>query len=444
MKQIFKPVTMILIAFSIWITWVCASLLQFDTTGNLIAHSYSIWGDWSAHFTFINALRERGFHWIAGDNPLFPGTPFQYPFLSHVITYFFSRITFQDTIHATYSLSLILIFAFPFTLYAVLRKLTLSTWGSLASTLAFLLIGGFQWMDSSLKATEPLTNQFDSASLFTQFILFEFFPQRAFLFGILIFLGAAIYAFQTKVWTAKRKLGLGTVLSLTALLHIHTWIAIGTALVFLCIFPPFDSKRITRKAIFIFGAGIAAVSAAFLYFLLLRGDASSSRLSWTLWYPGWAQNPDTHLTRANEMNFFSFWIFNTGIYLPLALYGIWLKRKERLFQAIAASGVLIFLVAELFNIQPYFYDNLKLFTYSFLFLCPFVGIALESIAGIAKLPRFVGAAIAGMLLALQISSGAMDLHSFQEGIQNTRFFSSEEFEMLKNLKRFAHRLKTLF
>ena len=435
MKQIFKPVSLILIAFSAWITWVCSTLLQFDDGGNLIARSYSVWGDWSAHFTFINAMRERGFSWIAGDNPLFPGIPFQYPFLSHLITYIFSRITFLDTIHATYILSLILLFALPFLLYAAFRKIKLSAWGSLGATVAFLLIGGFQWMDSSLKPSEPLTNQFDNASIFTQFILFEFFPQRAFLFGLVLFLGCVIYAFRKSKWTLRTQLGLGLVLSLSALMHIHTWIAIGVLLLFSFFFPPFESERKGfRKSIFIFGAGVAVLSGLFLAFLLTREHADQSRMTWDMWLPGWAQNEHANVKRAQEMNFFLFWIFNTGIYLPLAAFGLWLKRKDKSLYSLAASGILLFAIAELVNIQPYYYDNLKLFTYSFLFLAPFVGFGLEGIAGFKKFPKFVGPSLAVALLGLQITSATIDLNSFQNGLQSTTFFSAQEFELAEKFK----------
>jgi hypothetical protein len=440
MKQIFKPVSLILIGFSVWITWVCGTFLQFDDAGNLIARSYSVWGDWSAHFTFINGLRERGIGWLAGDNPLFPGIPFQYPFLSHLLTYVFSRVTFLDTIHATYVSSLILLFALPFLLYAVFRKIKLSAWGSLSAVLAFLMIGGFQWMDSSLKTTDPLTNQFDQASVFTQFILFEFFPQRAFLFGLVLLLGSTLYLFRKtsnpkKKWTLRSKIFLGIALSLAAWVHIHTWIAIGVLILFSFIFPPLEKPSPSfRKAIFIFGAGVAALSAILLAFLLLRGDSSSTRMAWQVWMPGWAQNPSANIKRAQDMNFFVFWIFNTGLFLPLAGFGMWMKRKDKTLYALAASGMLLFTIAEFINLQPYYYDNLKLFTVSFLFLAPFVGFALESIASFRKFPKYLGASLAAGLLLLQITSATLDFNSFENGLQKTLFFSAYEFTLAEDFK----------
>lgn len=433
MKQIFKPVSLTLIAFSLWISWVCASLLHFDDRGNLMVQSYSVWGDWSAHFTFISALRERGLHWITGDNPLFPGIPFQYPFLSHVLTYFFSLVTFTDTIHATYYLSVLCMFVLPFALFTVLKKLGLSPWGALGATLGYLLMGGFQWMDSSLKSTEPLTNQFEQASVFTQFILFEFLPQRAFLFGLLVFLGSAAYALTVKKWSLAKFIGLGLVLSLTSLMHVHTWIAVATLVFFLFLFP-YSQKNPSRKTLFLFGLGLASLSGLFLSFLLLRGHGAETRMSWNIWTPGWAQSQDANLKRAQDMNPLVFWIFNTGIFLPLACFGMWIKRKESSLYAVAASGVLLFIVAELFKIQPYYYDNLKLFTYAFLFFTPFVGFALEAIAGVQKIPRCVAVGCAVVLLALQSASGAMDLRSFQNGLQKTQFFSIEEFALVEKFK----------
>ena len=435
MKPFFKPIPLVLFVFSIWITVVCASLLTFDDSGNLITHSYSIWGDWSAHFTFITALKERGFSWIAGDNPLFPGIPFQYPFLSHVLTYLFSVVTPFDVIHATYISSLILIFILPFVLFQFLKRLQLSDFASFCSVLAFLLIGGVQWLDSSLNAREPLTNQFTEGSFFTQFILFEFFPQRAFLFGLIALCGLSILAFKTKKWTVKRALFLGLGLSLLSLLHVHTWLAMGTLLLSLFIFPAEKIlPKLDRKKILFFGGSVAFISAFFLAFLLLRGNAHASQSSWQLWLPFWAQNAKAGGAKAQEMNLFWFWIFNTGLFLPLSAFGIYFARKRKELWAFALAGSLLFGVALFFNIQPYYYDNLKLFTYSFFFLCPFVGIALDEIARLKKLPKYVGMALALILLGFQITSATLDLESFRNGLQNTLFFSKSEFELAEKFK----------
>lgn len=452
MKLFFKPIHLVLLVFCCWITLVCASLLSFDESGNLIAHSYSVWGDWSAHFTFISALKERGLAWIVGDNPLFAGIPFRYPFLSHVLTYWFSQLTTLDVIHASYVSSLLLIFALPFVIFRFFRALKLSEFSALVSTLAFLLMGGTQWLAQWLpqwllqwlpeaitrnfNPKEPLTNQFSEASVFTQFILFELFPQRAFLFGLVAFCCLFTFAIQTKTWTKKRVLALGLGFSLLSLLHVHTWMAMGTLLVFLAVQPAREIlPSIDRKRLLLFGGFVAVISGVFLSFLLvLRGNGDAAPLNWDLWMPLWAQNPSAGLTKASEMNFFSFWFLNTGIFFPLAIVGIFLARKKTELQALGLSGAFLFLVALFFKIQPYFYDNLKLFTYACFFLAPFVGLALERVAHFKRFPRWVGLTLACLVLGFQVASASSDLESFRNGLQSTPFFTNAEFALAQEFK----------
>ncbi|NDG84393.1 MAG: hypothetical protein EBX52_05055, partial [Proteobacteria bacterium] len=186
MKTLFRPVHLVLTLFSVLITAVCASLVQLDPVEGLIARSYAVWGDWSAHLCMIQSFRERGIAWVAGTNPLFSQAPFQYPFLSHALTALFSVLTGIDPVHSTMALSLVLLFLMPFVLFRFYRAFELTPLASLYSTLVFLLIGGFQAFDPSLKAGDPVTNQFEAGSVFTQFVLFEFFPQRAFLFALVL------------------------------------------------------------------------------------------------------------------------------------------------------------------------------------------------------------------------------------------------------------------
>jgi hypothetical protein len=227
----------------------------------LIAGSFSIWGDWSAHFTFINAIRERGIAWIAGDNPLFPGAPFQYPFLSHLLTAIFGACLRIDTPAAVYASSLILMASLPTVLFRLFKSFGLASWPALSSVVIFLCIGGFQWLSGGLNPNEPLTNQFNEGSVFTQFVLFELFPQRAFLFGLTAFSLLFTWAFQTKTQKTKNWILLGIAFSMLSLIHVHTWIAMGTLIMAVFIFPPVVSKfRVDRKSVFYFGLAVIALS----------------------------------------------------------------------------------------------------------------------------------------------------------------------------------------
>jgi hypothetical protein len=432
MKPFFKPIPLILLGLCIWITVVCASLLSWDDSGNLIAHSYSVWGDWSAHLTFMSAFQERGLSWLGKSNPVFQGMPFQYPFLSHLITVLLSKLSGLNLISASYISSLILIFTLPIILYRWFRQLKLSEFASMTCVLSFLLIGGFQWMDSGLSTTEPLTNQFQAGSVFTQFILFEFFPQRAFLFGItaLILLFTALH--RQKSWNYKKAIAFALGFSLLSLLHIHSWIAMGVLLLSYFVFPA--QSNLKRKDSFILGLLCLVLSSVFLYFLILRDSGGDFKGSWDLWFPGWAQNEKSGLSEAHEMNPLKFWLYNTALFLPLSGVGIYLSRAKKEWRAFIFSGLLLFGVALTVNLQPYFYDNLKTLTYSFLFLVPFIGITLDAVKNSKFLPRYFGLILAILILGVQTTSAIRDLAAFEGGLQKTIFFTQQEMELADQFK----------
>jgi hypothetical protein len=134
------------------------------------------------------------------------------------------------------------------------------------------------------------------------------------------------------------------------------------------------------------------------------------------------------------MGFFAFWLYNTGLFIPLSLTGIFLSKADRSFRPLASAGGVLFLVALLFNLQPYFYDNLKTFTYAVLFLAPFAGLVLERLMKEPRLPKAVGAGVALLLLLSQTASALIDLNSFHNGLQSTLFFSREEIELADRFK----------
>ncbi len=408
----------ILTLISIFICVCCGQMLEWDSQGNLIAHSFSIWGDWSAHFTFISNLLNRGIHWISGDNPVFHGVPFQYPFLSHVFTAILAWVTRMDIVHVTYYSSLALLFMLPFVLFHFFRSIDLTIRQSLLAIVLFLFLGGFQAFDSSLNLNEPFTNQFQSGSVFTQIVLFEFFPQRAFLFGITVLLAGLTFAWnklKLNQFSKSHFIGLAIYFSLLTWIHLHSWIALGIILLIYYLF-----NRSSK--VLLFGVVVIAASTPLLYFLIFK---NAHQNGWQMWYPGWAQNPASGLSGAQEMNPFYFWIYNTGIFLPLAILGIF---RSRLF-VLATTGICLFLLAEFINFQPYFYDNLKIFTYAFLLLSPLAAVGLDSFFQKKHLIP-----IALLLLIAQTHTATQDYLFFKDQKQTTSFFTQEEFDLAEQFR----------
>jgi hypothetical protein len=425
----------ILSLISIFIAFTAFRMIGWNDSGDLMAYSYSVWGDWSAHFTFITAIRERGLDVLLGDNPLFAGVPFQYPFLSHLLTALFGILTFTSTITATTVSSLILLALLPWVLYSFMKAIGLHTRASMIAVILFLFLGGLQIFDPSLSINEPLTNQFKSASVFTQLLWFELIPQRAFLFGLLIFLSTITVLIrklqQPPAVTKSFFIITAMALALLSWTHLHSWMAMGALLLVVWAMTT-RSIPFRRKQVFIFGTTIAVISAPLLYFLLLRSNAGSAGMHWNIWNPGWAQNPSTNLGAAEELTLIGFWIYNTGIFLPLAMIGAFLSRKNKeipLIRILFVCGAILFAIAETINLQPYFYDNLKLFTYAFLFMAPMAAIAVDRCFH-KKSFAILGVAV----LILQSATAVSDGMFYIQHQHSTVFFSHHEIEIADQFK----------
>jgi|GEM_PF-2297544 len=440
MKLLFKPIPLALLTISLWITWKFISMITFRM-GEWSVGAYGIWGDWSAHLTFIEAIRERGLGWILHENPLFADAPFRYPFLSHILTALFAAITGLSSIEAMKVSSSLLIFLLPFLLYRYFRRLGSSPIAGFYSTLAFLFLGGLQIFDSSLDPSKALTNQFEKGSVFTQFLVYEFIPQRAFLFAICLFLwiGGSIQSplrpsgHSESPYGPRRVALFAIALGLLPLLHLHSFIAVAVLLLSFWIIPNPESPILrNRKRSFGFGLSVALISAAGIFFMFRQPNPNA--LTWNVLIPGWAQNPAANQPGAAAMNPIFFWIYNTGFFLPVSLAGIFLKPKGARLSAHTLAGITLFLLAWTFGFQPYFYDNLKIFTWAFLLLSPLYGSTLEKLHSLGRNPkRWIW--IAPLLLAVQVASGVSDVFRFSEGLERTTWFGASDFEFAKEFKK---------
>ncbi len=436
MKMSFRPVHAVLAVCSIAIAGVFLSLFGTGPDGSWMLRSYAVWGDWSAHLSLISAFRERGIGWVTGENPLFHGAGFQYPFLSHLLTAGLAEITGCDTLGVTLALSLIFLLALPFLLYRFYRIFRLSRVASLYSCLVFLFLGGFQIFDRTLPESGPVTNQFDSGSVFTQLLLFEFIPQRAFLFGMALVLGLITHMGAARSGPKKTAWIASCLLGVTPLVHLHSWPALGVLLLAFLAFPaPGKSPLASRKSVLSHGLLILALSGPIAAALLLHKHAATAS-SWEVWFPGWAQNAGAGLPAAAMMNPIWFWLYNTGVFLPLCLFGVFLASRTRSggatpelrsLGAPGLAGAVLFVIALLFRTQPNFYDNLKIFTWAFLFLAPFAGIALERIQ-----KRFWPAAVA--ILILQTASAVRDFSFFVSPGQPVTWLESSEVDLAREFK----------
>lgn len=424
-----------LTVISIFLWVLLLRLIYFDDQQNLITHHYSIWGDWSAHFTFISTLTQEGWRSLLLDNPLFAQVPWQYPWLTHALTALLAKSSANDPTHliqvTRYSSALILFFI-PFALYLFFKSLLENPFQSALAVFVFLFLGGLQ-IFTDAGSPLPVTNSPQRGAFVTQMTLFELIPQRAFAFALMIVTLLIskmdlLNPIDLESTTAQKSKWIFfiCVIALLPLTHIHSWLALGT---YLLVYAFITSHK---KKVVLFGLMSFILSCASLYFLLFRAPFPKEyQLTWKWFHLGFGDPPE---------NWLWFWIKETSLLLPLAVYGSYLIFKKipqpsEPLKAATLAGWLLWGLCNLFQFQPYYYDNLKLLTYSFLFLIPSALVALSSLNS-----KWISLA-AIFLLTI---SGLHDFKYFWDQKQKVIFYTPEEIELAQKWIKIKHQYPSTF
>ncbi|MCX6119415.1 MAG: hypothetical protein NT027_17900, partial [Proteobacteria bacterium] len=251
----------------------------------------------------------------------------------------------------------------------------------------------------------------------------EFLPQRAMLLGIPIGLFIIIYLEkylrQRHISAIWKDVFFGALYGTLPFVHLHSFVAvslvIGTYGV-LCI----RSWRTTLN--FVFASSLPII--AWWYFFY-RTSTNNSPIEFI---KGW-------YIQDSWLEIAKFWFMNLGIFLPLALFGTILNGNFRNPSII--SGWLLFLFGNFVKLQPWIWDNMKLFTWSFILIVPTVVDSMEYIANLfdKRISR-IGSTFVLMLL-LTISGFAEVSRIFWEKNTNLQMFSSEDLALAEEFRSFS-------
>ncbi len=132
---------------------------------------------------------------------------------------------------------------------------------------------------------------------------------------------------------------------------------------------------------------------------------------------GWIKAGDNQLV---------FWLKNTGLVLPLAAIGIFLlPKKYRLF---FVPPVLLFAAANLVIFQPWDWDNIKLFSWAFLFLAIPAGHTLANLFA----RRFLIKIVALIIIVSLTASGLLSLTRQAQG--TFTIYDTEDIKLVEWVK----------
>ena len=418
----------VLVSWGMYFTFLWPQMLFFDEKG-LQAGWVGVWGDWAAHITYANvfALRPIGM-WLA-THPIHINSPFTYPFVVDALSGFLLR-SGMNLVDALIVPSILITLFFLFMVYAFYYQVLKRASAAVIAVSLFLLNGGWgvywlvkDWLSQPsfdtllyprLEATHLTQYSIEWISIITS----EMIPQRAFLLGFPL---ALLIVWRLYLWWQREFrdiswveiLGLGIGSGALFLVHTHSFIALFMIAGVLSLS---KWQHWRRWLVYALATGVVALPIAWL----LHHDHVGSFFHWL---PGWFANPGQY-----DLNWFSFWWVNYGLFLPLAAWGTWRYRLYR--HPLVVSGWVIFAAINLFQFQPHAWDNTKLLTWAHLFLVIPVWYVLRSVWR----QRWWGPVGAILLFSLLTVSGAVDTWRLTQVEHHTyQMWSREDFQLAAQL-----------
>jgi hypothetical protein len=328
-----------------------------------------VWGDWAAHNTYASRFVYHDISNWVDTHPLFINTKFTYPFLTNLVSGLLIR-SGVDRVGAFVLPTIITTLILLWLMYEFYFRQLKSYKKAFTAIFVFMTSGGlgFIWFFKdlfgssniweTLKFPPDQYTQLEEGTVYwLNTITGQLIPQRAFLLGLTIGLFVLIVLFKIikKETNTKRDYLylalLGIVTSLLVLAHMHSFMVV---FVVCCMGFIINWKKWKLFVVYGIGTGVPAL---YFYWLLYAGAISSNFFTW---HPGWLANPDS-----KDMNFIYFWFINWGIFLPIAIWWGIHKKYWRNEYFLSAAG--IFIVCNLFLLQPFDWDNSKLLAWVYLF-----------------------------------------------------------------------------
>ena len=343
-----------------WLLYIDGNQLKVQSPNNL--------GDLALHLTYIKTFANGVSLWP--DNPIYVYSKLRYP----AGTDLFNALPAILGLEVTRGLVWAGFIASAATFYAFYR------WAGTFGIAAFLFNGGLAGFQI-LKTWSFLDYQGDKTIAWKSIPLSMFVPQRGMLYALPVGL-LLLCHWRGKYFGADHRgakappsllpFWLEVCLYATLpLFHAHTFLALSVVLGFIFLFGSWATRKQTALL-----AALSFCPATFFAWLITDHFHAGSVLKWQ---PGWVQNNGDF-----RMSFFSFWLVNFGLWVPVVLavlalcaWRVWRRRHESDFvlpQSVIflSAATTLFLLACLVKTAPWEWDNIKIIVWAYFLVLPFI------------------------------------------------------------------------
>src|SRR3989344_4355583 len=382
------PLAIILIIIGVISGYIFFFKVLAPAPSGLLTGGGGLYADTAMHAAFTTSLVEQG---LPPHNPLFAGKLLVHPFL---VNFFSARlIKLGMNLRFAFILPQLVYLVSFITLFYVIGKKLISNGAVFFALLIFFFGWGLGWTQyvtqgiqtGDWKIAKEYTNNlpgYQMHNVLTGII----YPARSLLPGLLIGLLILYLLFEMSSTKSVNKYQIVTIaitLATLPLWHTHTFLFMFVAVGVWLLFDPalagenfsisnffkvtslrqLADRRVKMIAV-IFSLTALLFIPIFLYFKQQVSTASFFKL-----IPGW--------TKDGQANLLLFWLRNTGLVIPLAAFGFWkLQRNIRIW---FVPSILMFVIANLVQFQPWDCDNIKLFSWVFLFFALLAGYGLTKL-----------------------------------------------------------------
>lgn len=364
-KRFYKSFLLFLLLFilSIFLIVLFRNVFFVDKEGN-IRTSEATYADLPFHLSLITRVPYGKF--FPPEHPFYAGKVHLYPFFSDFLSGFlvFLGFSIKDAILVPTVFFSIIFTYFLFVFYYQISEKKFEV--AYFATIIFWLYGGlgfyFFFRDVIFKGkffdflTKPqnypdYTHVFSENIHWVNFLTRIVIPERAAIFGLLLGVIILYLLFVKRKREAKDVFFSAFLTGLLPWMHTHTFLTFSFIIPFLSLWEiRLKRQKFLRwfKEWFFFGFLVFAFTLPWFFLFLKNGG----RISFLRFHFGWK-------AEGNFLGFFSFWIKNAGIILPLSFASFFIPCPQKV-KKFTVAGFFLFLLINLFLFQPFDWDNIKL------------------------------------------------------------------------------------